>query len=78
MQKNTGHIIRICGLVIEMLGVLVYTSGGDTDQARLSLPGGTAVPLAWVAVGLGFVLWLTGTIIIYATRTRRKSRTADD
>ena len=54
MQKNTGHIIRICGLVIEMLGVwAVYNASGAADQARLSLPGGTTVPwhgLPWASV----------------------------
>jgi hypothetical protein len=73
MRKTTGHIIRISGLVIEMLGIWgVFNATGDNDQARLELPGGTVVPLAWLAVGLGFVLWLTGTLLVYAARSGRK------
>jgi hypothetical protein len=73
MRKTTGHIIRITGLLIEMLGIWgVYNATGDKDQARLELSGGTSVPVAWLAIGLGFVLWLTGTILVYAARSRRK------
>jgi hypothetical protein len=72
MRKTTGHIIRITGLLIEMLGIWgVYNATDDKDQARLELPGGTSVPVAWLAIGLGFVLWLTGTILVYAARSRR-------
>ena len=31
------------------------------------------VPLAWFAVGLGFVLWLTGTLLVYAARSKSKA-----
>ena len=73
MRKTTGHVIRITGLLIEMLGIWgVYNTTGDKDQARLELPGGTLVPVAWLAIGLGFVLWLTGTILVYAVRSGRR------
>jgi hypothetical protein len=73
MRKTTGHIIRISGLLIEMLGIWgVFNATSDKDQARLQLPGGTVIPLAWLAVGLGFVLWLTGTVLVYTARSRRK------
>lgn len=73
MRKNTGHIIRISGLVIEMLGLYgMYNSTGANDQAQLTLPGGTVVSLAWMAVGIGFVLWLIGTLLVYVVRPNRK------
>jgi hypothetical protein len=74
MRKTTGHVIRITGLLIEMLGIWgVFNASGDKDRARLELPGGTVVPVAWLAVGLGFVLWLTGTFLVYAARSGRKA-----
>lgn len=73
MRKTAGHIIRISGLVIEMLGLWgVLRPSVDTDQPQVSLPGGTTIPLAWIAIGLGFALWLTGTIVVYASRPKRK------
>jgi hypothetical protein len=78
MRKTTGHIIRITGLLIEMLGIWgVYNATGDKDQARLELSGGTSVPVAWLAIGLGFVLWLTGTILVYAARSGRRPAQKD-
>ena len=78
MKKTTGHVIRISGLLIEMLGVWgVFNATGAKDPARLQLPGGTVVPLAWLAVGLGFVLWLTGTILVYFSRPARRIQPTD-
>ena len=75
MQKTTGHLLRICGLVIEMLGVWgVFSSAGAKDSARLHFPGGNEIPVAWVAVGVGFVLWFTGTIVVYLSGPTRKTR----
>ena len=74
MNTTLGHLIRIVGLVIEMFGVWgVFNSNGAKDSARLQLPGGNEIPVAWLAVGIGFVLWVTGTIIVYISRRTRKS-----
>jgi hypothetical protein len=73
MRKTTGHVIRISGLVIEMFGIWgVYRAGNNTDLPRIQLPGGPAISIAWVAVALGFALWLTGTILVYSGRSGRK------
>jgi hypothetical protein len=79
MTKTAGHIIRMSGLVVEMLGVLAFfSSAGAKDQARIPLPGGTSAPLAGVAVVVGFVLWLAGTIVVYTARAQSKARTLDE
>jgi hypothetical protein len=79
MGKTTGHVIRISGLVIEMLGIWgVFRSNLNTDQPQIQLPGGPAISIAWLAVGLGFALWLTGTIFVYAGRPRRKRLQKDE
>ena len=73
MRKTTGHVIRISGLLIELLGIWsVFNVPADSKHASLELPGGTVLPLAWLAVGLGFVLWFTGTLLVYAPRFRQK------
>ena len=77
MRKTTGHIIRITGLLIEMLGIWGVYNATDDKQARLELPGGTLIPVAWLAIGLGFVLWLTGTILVYAVRSGRRPAQKD-
>jgi hypothetical protein len=73
MKKTLGHLIRIVGLVIEMLGVwCVFNSTGAKNSTRLQLPGGNEMPLAWLAVGVGFVLWFTGTSLVYFPWPTRK------
>jgi hypothetical protein len=77
--KTAGHILRLTGLVVEMLGVWgVYSSAGANDRARMRLADGTVIPLAWIAVGVGFMLWLTGRIIVSIASSTRKPRTLDD
>jgi hypothetical protein len=79
MTAPIGHLIRITGLLIEMLGVwAVYAGRDDKNPTLVSFPGGKAVPVAWLAVGLGFVLWLIGTIVISVARSRRRAPRAEE
>jgi len=72
MRKGVGQSLRLAGLLIELLGVMgVVTGQDDVESARLRLPGGAVVPLAWIAVVMGFVIWLVGTIVIVGTRPNR-------
>jgi hypothetical protein len=73
MKKLVGQLLRLGGLVVEMLGVWAVMKGGEGRFAtRISLPGLEPVPLAWIGVGLGFVLWLIGTVLVYSSRPSRK------
>ncbi len=75
MNKTVGHLIRILGLVIEMFGLWgVFQSNNPQDLPQLTLPGGQQIPVAWLAIGVGFVLWLTGTSIVYLARPDSKGR----
>ena len=52
-----------------------------TDQAGVPLPGSFPVRLVWAVMGVGFVLWMIGTVMIYwtrRTRTERKASIDDD
>ena len=73
MNQTTGHLLRFAGLFLEMLGIWgVYYSYGNIDQPALAIPGGTIVPWPWAVWAIGFVLWLTGTILVYARRPGRR------
>ncbi len=79
MTRNTGHIVRIIGLMTEMLGIWgVYGSNRVLSQPLFTLTDGTVITRSWAAVGVGFVLWLTGTILVYTTRPKRKRRPDSD
>jgi hypothetical protein len=66
--------MRIGGLIVEMLGVLAVMKGNEGIFAtKLQLPGFEPVPLAWVGVALGFVLWLIGTVLVYWSRPPRNA-----
>jgi len=74
MTRNTAHIIRMVGLLIEMAGVwAVYTGRDDPSPMRISLPGSArALPLSWLVLALGFVVWFTGTILVYRSPPWKK------
>ncbi len=72
MKKSVGQSIRFGGLFIEFFGVMgVMTGKGDVESLHLKLPGGTDVSPAWIAIVLGFVIWLAGTILISSAKTSR-------
>jgi len=65
MTHRTGQILRAVGLLIELLGVIAVMAQSRTNNvARISLPGVGSVSLGWLAVAAGFVVWLTGRIMI--------------
>jgi hypothetical protein len=72
MRKVTGQILRLGGLLLELLGVMgVASEPADGGGVPLRLPGGTLVSPAWIAIGLGFVAWLLGTYLLLASRPSR-------
>lgn len=74
MRNATGQILRAVGLLIELLGVVAVVAQSRTnDVARVPIPGGS-VALGWLAVGAGFVIWLTGRIIIFRGDRARLSQ----
>jgi hypothetical protein len=68
MSSFTGQIVRTLGLFIEMLGILALVFHSRTDQAGVPPPGSVSMILIWTVVGVGFLTWLVGTVMIYWTR----------
>jgi hypothetical protein len=78
-MKTAGPILRLTGLLIEMLGIwAVFQQSRGPEAARWQLPGGSSLPLAWLAVALGFILWLLGTIMVYGSRSRHRAVPPDE
>jgi hypothetical protein len=69
MNKTTGHIIRMIGMLIEMLGVWgVYQASQSKTPWLISIPGKGTIPVAWLAVFVGLCIWLAGVFIVYSYR----------
>ena len=65
MSRSNGQIVRMIGLAIEVAGILAQALWTRTDQTGAPLPGNFSSLQVWIVVGVGFVLWLAGTILIY-------------
>jgi hypothetical protein len=83
MNQATGQALRLTGLLIELLGAIaVVLQSRGTSIASVPLPGGASVSLGWLAVAVGFALFLTGRIILVITAPPkgklRKSPTDDE
>jgi hypothetical protein len=73
MIRITGQWLRLIGLLVEMIGVVgIVRERGGASLPQVPLPGGRAVSAAWIAVGLGFVIWLVATILLAASRPPRQ------
>ena len=69
MSKTTGHIIRMIGMLIEMFGVWgVYQASNSKNPWLISMPGAGTMPVAWLAVFAGLIIWLAGVFIVYSYR----------
>jgi hypothetical protein len=66
-------VLRTVGLVIEMVGVgCVYQTSINNAQQHAS-SASIPVILSWIAVGAGFLLWLTGRVLMFSVQ-RSKSK----
>ena len=72
MNKTTGHIIRMIGMLIEMFGVWgVYQSSNSKNPLTIMVPGAGTIPIAWLAVFAGLIIWLAGVFIVYSYKSTR-------
>ncbi len=78
MSRSTGQIVRLVGLALEVVGLLAQVLRTKTDQAGVPLPGHFSSHQVWMVVGAGFVIWMIGTILIYASQTLRSKPAARD
>jgi hypothetical protein len=75
----TGQLLRMSGLLIELLGLMVFLATNPDNRAFwLRLPGAGTFPVAWLIVAAGFVLWLMGTAALYRASGRRNDRSGGD
>jgi hypothetical protein len=81
MTKTTGHIIRMIGMLTEMLGLWGVVQTRNSKSAWLiSIPGAGTMPVAWLAVFIGLIVWLVGVFIVYSHKAdiRKKTQPGDD
>jgi len=79
MRRSTGQIVRLIGLAIEVAGILAQALWTRTDQTGDPLPGHFSSRQVWIVVGVGFVIWMIGTILTYWPQpaSRRRSSTEE-
>jgi hypothetical protein len=76
MPRYTGQILRILGLLMEMFGLSsVALASRDGSGHWLGL----TTEQVWTVVIVGFVFWLTGTILNFQIAMhRRRAQGKDD
>jgi uncharacterized membrane protein len=74
-MTSGGQIIRLVGLLIEMLGILAVALESRNGGAEARLPGGFSLSprLIWAVVAVGFVIWLSGSILTYWPQPPKKN-----
>jgi hypothetical protein len=76
--QTIGPILRIVGLVIEMIGVTILALSGRNDAADLGSRFGLSTNQIWAIVIVGFVIWAAGSVMIYTQRQRPRKSAPDD
>jgi hypothetical protein len=61
--RLTGQILRIAGLLIEIIGILAYGLRARADVPLPSLLRQLSTDSLWILIGVGFATWLLGTIL---------------
>jgi hypothetical protein len=78
MTNVTGQILRMVGMLIELFVVWrVCAQNDERLMTRITLPGGATTAVAWLAMGVGIAIWLTGTALVASSRRRRPAPERD-
>jgi hypothetical protein len=79
MKRRIGQVARLIGLAIEVAGILAQALWSRTDQTGAPLAGHFSSRQVWIVVGVGFVIWMIGTMLTYWPQnvTRRRLSTRD-
>ena len=78
MRRSTGQIVRLIGLAIEVAGILAQALRTRNDQTGAPLPGHFSSRQVWIVVGVGFVIWMIGTILTYWPQPASKRRSSTE
>ena len=78
MRRSTGQILRLSGLAIEVAGLLAQVLWTRTDPTGAPLPGQFSSRQVWITVGVGFVIWMIGTILTYWPKPGQRRRSSND
>ena len=68
--------MRLIGLAIEVGGILAQGLWTRTGQTGAPLPGHLSSRQVWIVVGVGFVIWVIGTILTYWPQNTTTSRSS--
>ncbi|WP_165243899.1 hypothetical protein [Paludisphaera soli] len=75
MPRHTGQLLRILGLLMEMFGLSsVALASRDGSGHWLGL----TTEQVWSVVIVGFVFWLTGTILNFQIAMQRRQTQGKD
>jgi hypothetical protein len=79
MTKTTGHIVRMIGMLIEMIGVWgVYQANNSKSPWVIRVPGSSPIFIAWIPVFVGLIIWLAGVYIVYSYNPRSPKNPPND
>ncbi len=78
MKRSTGRILRLIGLVIEVAGLFAQVTWTKTDQTGAPLPGQFSSRQVWITVGVGFVIWMIGTMLTYWPQPGQNGRSSTE
>jgi hypothetical protein len=71
-MSDVGRILRMGGLLIEVLGAMAVLAGNSGHAAfRVRIAGGASFLWGWPIAVTGFVIWLVGTATVYRSRSGR-------
>jgi hypothetical protein len=68
----------LSGLAIEVAGLLAQVLWTRTDPTGAPLPGQFSSRQVWITVGVGFVIWMIGTIQTYRPQPGRNGRSSTE
>jgi hypothetical protein len=71
--RLTGQILRIAGLLIEMIGILTFGLRTRADVPLPSLLRQLSTDSLWILIGVGFATWLLGSILTYWPRPKARA-----